>query len=146
MLLGLLVAALLALGLAFRWLRYNDDGDGVPWVWAIAFAIAAPLCMLAAWRAGRRRRTRTAGRATNVEGLGRQFDLVAAEGTLQFQDDGWTRARSLLLELVPAKRVTLIGDPPTRIRVEPQAISQVESAVLARLEELAGVPLQVETR
>ncbi len=55
---GLLVAAVLAIGLTFRWLRYDDEA-GLPLVWVIAFAIATPVCILMAWRAGRRLRKRT---------------------------------------------------------------------------------------
>jgi len=152
---GLLIAALAAVGLFLRWSRYNDifgdsdttAGDLIPLI--VIFVLLPPVCMFVAWRAGRRVRTRMAAGPPQMEGEVPvwEFDLVAAQGELQFEGDGWTRARSLLVELQPAKRVTLVGDPPSRIRVETfGGVPEVEPAVLRRLETLAGVGLQFETR
>lgn len=76
-----------------------------------------------------------------------EFDLVAAEEQLRFGEQGWEKARFLLLEFQPAKRVKLVGDPPTRIRVLSHGIeSPIAPGILARLEELAGTALSVEMR
>ena len=75
------------------------------------------------------------------------FDLVAESGRLLFSEDGWLKARSALLEMQPARHVALHGNPPSRIRVTAYGDEpEVAPAILARLEELAGVPLRVEPR
>ncbi len=148
---GLLIAAALAGGVYLRWRRYDrifgdspgaTSGDLIELV--PVFAALPPACLFIMWRASRRLHTRSTRGATHVELSGRHFDLVATNGELQFDGEGWTRARSLLVELVPANRVSLVGEPPTRIRVEPWGLPEVAPDVLTRLEELAGVPLRVE--
>lgn len=74
-----------------------------------------------------------------------RFDLVAEQGQFEFSERGWEKARFHLSELQPATRVSLIGDPPSRIRVV--AIgdrADVAPALLIRVEELVGTPLRVE--
>ena len=74
-----------------------------------------------------------------------RFDLVAQRGHFAFTEGGWQQARFLLLEMQPARAVSLIGEPPSRIRVvalgEP---AELAPAVLARVEALARTALTVE--
>ena len=76
-----------------------------------------------------------------------EFDLVAERGELRFDEGGFERVRFLLSEFQPAARVTLEGQPPTRIRVradgEPVTIAP---GLLAEVEELAGITLRFEMR
>lgn len=76
-----------------------------------------------------------------------RFDLVAEGGHFEFADHGWDKIRFHLLEFQPAKRVRLVGEPPSRIRVVSYGDRPgVAPAVLARVEELAGTPLRIEFR
>ncbi|MFF0267984.1 hypothetical protein [Kribbella sp. NPDC004536] len=76
-----------------------------------------------------------------------EFDLVAEGSELRFEERGFERARFLLSEFQPALRVTLEGEPPSRIRVrahgEPVAIAP---GLLAQVEQLAGTTLRFELR
>ncbi|GEM_PF-5394677 len=74
-----------------------------------------------------------------------RFDLVADSGHFQFADRGWDKIRFHLLEFQPAKKVILVGAPPSRIRVVSHGDqTEVAPALLARVEELAGTSLAVE--
>ena len=74
-----------------------------------------------------------------------RFDLVAERGHLEFSEGSWDKARFHLSELQPATSVSLIGDPPSRIRVVALGRpSHVAPALLAQVEELAGSPLRFE--
>jgi hypothetical protein len=74
-----------------------------------------------------------------------RFDLVAERGHFEFSEGGWDKARFHISELQPATDVSLIGDPPTRIRVVALGIpAQVAPALRARVEELVGTPLRIE--
>ncbi len=74
-----------------------------------------------------------------------RFDLVAASGHFEFADHGWDKIRYSLLEFQPAKKVSLVGEPPSRIRVVSHGDqAEVAPGLLARVEELAGTPLTVE--
>ena len=74
-----------------------------------------------------------------------RFDLVPDGGRFKFADGGWDKIRFHLLEFQPAKTVTLMGEPPSRIRVVSHGEqAEVGPALLARLEELAGTSLAVE--
>ena len=74
-----------------------------------------------------------------------RFDLVADSGHLAFADRGWDKIRFHLLEFQPAKKVSLVGDPPSRIRVVSHGHeAEIPPALLARVEELAGTSLRVE--
>jgi hypothetical protein len=46
-----------------------------------------------------------------------EFDLVPVDGWLAFDNATWPKAKMLLLEMQPAKSVTLVGKPGTRVRV-----------------------------
>ncbi|BDO41404.1 hypothetical protein [Cellulomonas sp. NTE-D12] len=75
-----------------------------------------------------------------------EFDLVAADGTLRFADDAFNRAAFLLPEFQPATQVTLIGTPPSRIRVRAQGSpTEVAPGLLERIEALAGTSLRRAT-
>ncbi len=72
------------------------------------------------------------------------FDLVPVNGHLEFTEASWEKARFWLLEFQPAKRVALLGDPPSAIRVTALGeVAEVAPGVLARVAELAGVELTV---
>ncbi len=74
-----------------------------------------------------------------------RFDLVADNGRFEFADRGWDKIRFHLLELQPAMKVSLVGEPPSRIRVVSHGDpTDVAPALLARVEELAGTSLTVE--
>ena len=74
-----------------------------------------------------------------------RFDLVADSGHFEFADRGWDKVRFLLLEFQPAKKVTLVGEPPSRIRVVSHGDrAEVAPALLAQVEDLAGTSLKVE--
>ena len=74
-----------------------------------------------------------------------ESDLAAETEGLHFMEGGWDRARFQLLELQPAKRVSLVGDPPSRIRVLARGDRVgIAPGLLARVEELAGTALRVE--
>lgn len=74
-----------------------------------------------------------------------RLDLVAVDGRFDFADHGWDKIRWLLLEFQPAKKVSLVGEPPTRIRVLSHGDQvDIAPALLARVEELAGTALAVE--
>ena len=74
-----------------------------------------------------------------------RFDLVAASGHFQSADRGWDKIRYHLLEFQPARKVSLVGEPPSRIRVVSHGDqAEVAPALLARVEELAGTTLTVE--
>ncbi|WP_134738781.1 hypothetical protein [Nocardioides sp. 503] len=75
-----------------------------------------------------------------------RFDLVADSGHFHFADRGWDKVRFILSEFQPARKVSLMGNPPSRIRVVAVGDGPVEiaPAVLARVEELAGTSLAVE--
>jgi len=76
-----------------------------------------------------------------------EFDLVPESGTLAFDQATWLKAKFLLLEFQPAKRLRLIDGPEPRIRVHAYgADPEVAPALLQRLEELAGTALRVEAR
>lgn len=76
-----------------------------------------------------------------------EFDLVAEEGELRFAEGGYERAVFHLSELLPAKRVRLVGDPPSRIRAQAYGSpTEVAPGLLARVEELAGTALRFELR
>lgn len=63
----------------------------------------------------------------------------------EFPDHGWDKIRCHVLEFQPAKRVSLVGEPPTRIRVVSFGDRpDVAPGLLARVEELAGTPLRIE--
>ena len=74
-----------------------------------------------------------------------RFDLVAQRGHFAFAEGGWRQVRFLLLEMQAARTVSLLGEPPSRIRVvalgEP---AELAPAVLARVEALAGTTLTIE--
>jgi hypothetical protein len=73
-----------------------------------------------------------------------RFDLVG-EGILEFSEHDWKKVRFLLSEFQPATNVSLIGDPPSRLRVMAQGDrAEVAPALLASVEDLAGKPLRVE--
>jgi hypothetical protein len=76
-----------------------------------------------------------------------EFDLVAEGPELRFEERGLERIRFLLSEFQPALRVTLEGEPPTRIRVRAhgQPVT-IAPGLLAQVEELAGTPLRFEMR
>jgi hypothetical protein len=64
-----------------------------------------------------------------------RFDLVVASGHFQFADRGWEKVRYHLLEFQPAKTVSLVGEPPSRIRVVSHGDqAEVAPALLARVE------------
>ena len=74
-----------------------------------------------------------------------RFDLVAVSGRFEFADRGWDKIRFNLLEFQPAKKVALVGEPPSRIRVVAYGNdAEVAPALLTRLEDLAGTSLSVE--
>ena len=74
-----------------------------------------------------------------------RFDLVAERGQFEFVDRGWDKIRFQLLEFQPAKKVSLIGEPPSRIRVVSHGDrAEVAPALLARVEQLAGTSLTIE--
>lgn len=74
-----------------------------------------------------------------------RFDLIADSGRFEFADHGWDKIRFHLLEFQPAKKVSLVGQPPSRIRVVSHGDhAEVAPALLARLEELAGTSLTIE--
>jgi len=75
-----------------------------------------------------------------------EFDLVAEGGALRFEERGFERIRFLLAEF-PALRVTLEGEPPTRIRLRAhgQPVT-IAPGLLAQVEELAGTTLRFEMR
>lgn len=76
-----------------------------------------------------------------------RFDLVAASGRFEFADRSWDKIRYHLLEFQPAKKVSLVGEPPSRIRVVAHGDqAEVAPALLARVEELAGTSLTVEVQ
>lgn len=71
--------------------------------------------------------------------------MVAEQGHLEFSECDWDKARFHLSELQPATKVSLVGDPPSRIRVVALGDrAEVAPALLARIEQLAGTPLHVE--
>jgi hypothetical protein len=74
-----------------------------------------------------------------------RFDLIAQRGHFAFTQGGWQKVRVLLLEMQPARTVTLLGELPSTIRVvalgEP---AEVAPAVLARIEALAGTTLTIK--
>jgi hypothetical protein len=73
-----------------------------------------------------------------------RFDLVV-EGLLEFSEHDWGKVRFLLSEFQPATHVSLIGEPPSRIRVIAQGDrAEVAPALLGSVENLAGKPLRVE--
>jgi hypothetical protein len=57
--------------------------------------------------------------------------------------DKWLSIQHLLLELLPAKRVSLVGHPPSAIRVVGFGGTTVAPALLKGLGDLAGTPLRV---
>lgn len=74
-----------------------------------------------------------------------EFDLVAEGGELVLTDVVWSQVKFWLLEIQPARRVELRGNPPARIHVESWgADPEVAQMLLDRLEELCGVHLRVE--
>lgn len=74
-----------------------------------------------------------------------RFDLVAEGGHFAFANRDWDKIRYQLSEFQPAKTVSLVGEPPSRIRVVAHGDpSDVAPALLAILEELAGTSLKVE--
>ena len=74
-----------------------------------------------------------------------KFDLVAQSERLLFEEGAWEQARFHLLEFQPAKRVMLVGDPPTRIRVLSYGDPcDIVPGLLATVERLAGTALRVE--
>lgn len=74
-----------------------------------------------------------------------RFDLVAASGHFEFDDRGWDKIRYHLSEFQPAKKVSLVGEPPSRIRVVSHGDqAEIAPALLARVEDLAGTSLTVE--
>ena len=72
------------------------------------------------------------------------FELVLAHGELRLDEDRWTKIRFLLMEFQPAQRVSLVGTPPDRIRVEARGEPEIAPAVLARVEQLVGMPMQLQ--
>lgn len=74
-----------------------------------------------------------------------EFDLIAEDGELRFAEGGYERAVYQLSEFQPAKRVKLVGDPPSRIRVLAHGSpTEIAPGLLARVEELAGTTLRFE--
>lgn len=74
-----------------------------------------------------------------------RFDLVADSGQFLFADRGWDKIRFQRLEFQPAKKVSLVGEPPSRIRVVSHGDrADVAPALLTTIEELAGTSLRVE--
>lgn len=74
-----------------------------------------------------------------------EFDLVAEDGELRFAEGAYERAVYQLSELQPAKRVKLVGDPPSRMRVQAYGSpTEIAPGLLALVEELAGTALRVE--
>lgn len=73
------------------------------------------------------------------------FAVVPVTGALAFTDAGWRQAQHMLLEMQPASRVSLVGDPPTAIRIEGLGLEpEIAPAVLAFVSEHAGVKLKIE--
>lgn len=71
------------------------------------------------------------------------FDLVPADGEMRLTDDALSKVRFHLSEFQPATKVDVMGDPP-RIRVRAQGKwAEIAPGLLARVEELAGVRLEV---
>lgn len=74
-----------------------------------------------------------------------RFDLVAEQGYFELAEHALDKIRFWLSEFQPATEVSLVNDPPSRIRVSALGDSgQVAPEVLARIEELAGTRLRVE--
>lgn len=70
------------------------------------------------------------------------FDLVPVDGEMRLTDEAFKKVRFHLSEFQPATRVRVMSDPP-RIRVRAQGRwVEVAPALLARVEELAGVSLE----
>lgn len=57
------------------------------------------------------------GPCAKMPNMTSRFDLVAERGRFEFSDQGSDKTRFHFLEFQPAKRVSLVGEPPTRIRV-----------------------------
>jgi hypothetical protein len=71
------------------------------------------------------------------------FDLVPVDGELRLTDDAFRKVQWDLLESQPATRVRVMSDPPRiRVRAQGRGWAEVAPAVLARVEELAGVRLE----
>jgi hypothetical protein len=70
--------------------------------------------------------------------------LVADEASPPISLERWQAVKSHLLEIQPARRVSLEGDPPRAIRVESYAGIEVAPALLASVEQLTGTTLHVE--
>jgi hypothetical protein len=71
------------------------------------------------------------------------FDLVPVRGELRLPENVFSKVRFLLSEFQPATKVSLLSDP-LRIRVRAQGrVAEVAPGVLAQVEELTGVPLEV---
>lgn len=84
-------------------------------------------------------------RAGTVRPVTYEFDLVPEQGELQFDNRGFEKASYLLCEFQPATRVTLVGDPPSRVRVVAEGMpAAVAPGILAQVEALAGARLQYQ--
>ena len=71
------------------------------------------------------------------------FDLVPVDGVLRLADDALRKVQWHLLESQPATKVTVMSDPPRiRVRAQGRGWAEAAPAVLARVEELAGVRLE----
>ena len=71
------------------------------------------------------------------------FDLVPLDGELGLAENTFSKVRFHLSGFQPATKVRVMGDPP-RIRVRAQGgVAEVAPDLLARVEELAGVGLEV---
>jgi hypothetical protein len=75
------------------------------------------------------------------------FDLTPDDPEVLLDGDRWTRVQFHLAELLPARWVRLVGDPPTRIRVLAYGErGDMPSGLLALVEDRAGTGMRVEHR
>lgn len=74
-----------------------------------------------------------------------EFYLVPADPDQHLSLREWSRIRTLLLELQPAKSVSLVGQPASAIRVVAFGRNLgVAPGLLSDLSQLAGVELHVK--
>lgn len=72
-----------------------------------------------------------------------EFKLVPVAHGSVISAEKWTSIQHALLHFQPAKTASLVGDPPTAIRVLGYGGAEVAPGLLERVGELAGTPLQV---
>jgi len=75
-----------------------------------------------------------------------EFDLVPADGRSTIATERWDAIQHRLLHFQPAKQVSLLGDPPTAIRVIAFGGTEVAPGLLAEVSGLAGTQLGVIVR